>query len=707
MQRLELDMPVQYVKGVGPARAGQLAKAGIETVEDLMMYFPRRFNLRRQVQPISSLGLIGRDSGIQGDEDLSYKSLITVAGIVQETRYQPYGSRPYFQCSMDDGTGWVVVKWFHGGYLKDRIKPGVGLIVSGKVSVYKETFQFINPRFEILHDSHDVGYANYESDELLPVYLPCGKLPGGLIGRIIKQILPEVDRLFPRWFDADYLRRRDLLDRPTAISAMHRPEDRDTWKRARKRLVYDEFLLMQLGIAIQRERYVSRPAYPLPVSQGINRRIRARFPFEFTAGQNRAIRDISADLSRNHPMNRLLQGDVGSGKTVVALYAALVAVAHRKQAAIMAPTEILARQHFAKISQYLSGSRVRIALLIGATRPTDREEILEGLADGRIDIVVGTHALLSENVRFHSLAVTVVDEQHKFGVRQRSWFRAKGHAPHCLVMTATPIPRTLALTVFGDLQLSVIDDMPPGRGRTETILKDKSRMDEVIEFVRGRLAVGQQAYFVTPLVTETGGSGLSSVRSTCEELTRCFPDYTVGMVHGQMPADQQESVMSQFSTGRIRLLVASTVVEVGLDVPDANVMVILDADRFGLAQLHQLRGRIGRGKSDAVCILVAKVSNPLAAERLKILLETNDGFKIAQEDLRLRGPGEFFGTRQHGLPELKIADLIDDADILMQARRDAFEIIRNDPDLSAPEHQQLRLEMIKTYGDRIDLIQQG
>ena len=688
MATLELDTPVQYVKGVGPRRAGQLAELGIRTVEDLLTYFPRRFDLRRQAQPIETL---------RGDEPAA-----TVAGEVRETEYRAFGRRPYFACSIDDGTGWVTVKWFHGGYLRDRIKTGLHVLISGKASVYKECLQFINPRWQIIWDPAGTDLA---SDELLPVYPAAGPLPSGLIATLIKNVLPEAPRLVVRWFDAEHLRQRELIDRPAAIAGMHRPDDREAWSAARRRLAYDEFLLMQLGIALQRARAVSRPAHALPVGAEIDRRIRARFPFKLTAAQDRTVSEIAADLARPRPMNRLLQGDVGSGKTVVALYAALAAVAHRRQAAIMAPTEILARQHFAKVRQYLAGSRVRTALLVGALRPSEREDVAKALADGQIDIVVGTHALISPQVGFRDLALTVADEQHKFGVRQRVGFRAKGHAPHCLVMTATPIPRTLALTVFGDLDVSVIDEMPPGRGRTETRCVGHDRMNEIYDFVRSRLAAGQQAYFVYPLVAASENAQLTAAEVAYEELAReHFPGYSVGLIHGQMPTAEQQSAMARFAAGEVQVLAASTVVEVGLDVPAANVMVVTHAERFGLAQLHQLRGRIGRGKDDAVCVLVAGSSSPLAAERLRVLVETSDGFKIAEADLRLRGPGEFFGTRQHGLPELKVGDLIDDYELLRTARRDAFAIVESDPDLSAPAHQLLRGELAKAYGGRLELI---
>ncbi|MHC4717225.1 MAG: ATP-dependent DNA helicase RecG [Planctomycetota bacterium] len=448
MGRLTLDTSVQFVKGVGPRRAEQLAGLGIDTVEDLLLHFPRRFNLRRQAQAIDTL---------DGDEPAA-----TVAGVVQETEYRSYGRRPYFAAGLDDGTGWVVLKWFHGGYLRNRIKPGMHLAVSGKVSVYRETLQFVNPRHEVLWDPEG---AKLDADELLPVYPASGTVPSGLIARIVQAALSDADGLFSRWFDGDYLARRELMDRPSAVAAMHRPEDKDHWARARRRMAYDEFLLMQLGIAIQRSRSVHRPAWPLPAGEAVDRRIRARFPFDLTAAQDRAVAQIAADLSRPRPMNRLLQGDVGSGKTVVALYAALTAVAHGKQAAVMAPTEILARQHYRKVQQYLAGSRVRTALLVGGQRASERSRTLDALATGEMDVVVGTHALITPEVRFARLALTVVDEQHKFGVAQRVGFRAKGHAPHCLVMTATPIPRTLALTVFGDLDVSVIDELPRDEAR--------------------------------------------------------------------------------------------------------------------------------------------------------------------------------------------------------------------------------------------------
>ncbi|MBS3733511.1 MAG: ATP-dependent DNA helicase RecG [Phycisphaerae bacterium] len=688
MGDLQLDTPAQYVKGVGPARAEQLARLGIRTVEDLLLYFPRRFDLRRQTQPIDTL---------RGDEPSA-----TVAGEVTEVSEQRYGKRPWFGCMISDETGWLLVKWFHGGYLRGKIREGMHIAVSGKVGTYREHLQMVNPNWQPVWDPDS---ANLDADELLPVYPAGADLTSGRIAQVIRRVLPDAERLIPEILPGDILQRRDLPGRPRAVAAMHRPEDTEQWDAARRRMAYEECFLMQLGIAMNRIRRVSRPAHALTRTDEIDRRIRARFGFELTGAQNRAVEDIAADVARERPMNRLLQGDVGAGKTVVALYAALLAVANRAQAAIMAPTEILAAQHYRNIQAYLQGSRVRTALLVGGQNPKQRTRLLDGLATGSIDIVVGTHALITEQVRFARLALVVVDEQHKFGVRQRTGIRSKGYAPHYLVMTATPIPRTLAITVFGDLDVSVIDELPPGRGETTTRCVSSDRMDEVLGFVRERLADGQQAYVICPLVQPSPQLQLKAVEEIGAELSDgALKDFTVAVVHGQMPPDRKEQVIAEFRAGRIDALVASVVVEVGMDIPAANVMVVLHAERFGLAQLHQLRGRIGRSEQDATCILVAEPGNPIAQRRLEVLTETHDGFTIAEEDLRIRGPGELFGTRQHGLPELKVADLIEDLDLLRDARRDAFALVRDDPSLSGPHHQTLREEMEKLYADRLDLI---
>ena len=686
--RIALDTPVQYVKGVGPARAGQLAELGVHTVEDLVMYFPFRFDLRRQAQPIGSL---------HGAEDTA-----TVAGEVVDVAEHSFGRRPFFLAGLRDETGAVEVKWFHGGYLRDKIKPGIHLAVSGSPSVYRGQLQFINPQFQVIWDP---AGTNLEVDELLPVYPASKRLTSRVISQVIQRVLPIAVPQIPRWFPAAYLEHRGLMSRPAAVAGMHRPEDRDQWALARKRMAYDECLLMQLAVAILRLRAISRPAHELPTTPEIDRRIRARFPFALTAAQDRAISEIAADLSRPRPMNRLLQGDVGAGKTVVALYAALVAVANHKQAAIMAPTEILAAQHYGKLQSYLAGSKVRMAMLTGSMRAGDRRAALEALASGEVNLAVGTHALISEDVRFAQLGLVVVDEQHKFGVRQRSSFRGKGFAPHYLVMTATPIPRTLALTVFGDLDCSTIDELPPGRGKTTTRCLRHTDRDEVLALTAEKLRAGQQAYFIYPLVSPSPQLELQAAQEAYEELSKgVLGEFGVGLIHGQLPGAAKQAVMRDFAAGRIRVLVASVVVEVGLDVPAANVMVVMHAERFGLAQLHQLRGRIGRGARDATCLLVASPSNPVARERLAVLAKTDDGFKVAEEDLRLRGPGEFFGTRQHGMPELKVADLIEDFDLLRLARRDAAEILAEDPDLTAPHHQQIRWELRRLYADRLDLM---
>jgi len=685
---LGLDTPVQYVPYVGPARARQLETLGVQTLEDLLMYFPRRFDLRKQCQPMESL---------KGNEEAA-----TVAGEVQDVSEKKSGRLPSFQCTVADGSGFVLVKWFHGGYLRDKIKPGMQLAISGKVGLWKEYLEFINPKFQVIYDP---ASTDLSEDQLMPVYPAGGGLSSGTIGYIIQKALPSARDLVREWFDQSYLEKRGLMPRPNAVAAMHRPEDKDQWGSARRRLAYDECLLMQLGIALTRMREVGRPAHPLPITPEIDKRIRARFPFALTASQDKVVAEIVGDLGRERPMNRLLQGDVGSGKTVVALYAALLAVANRRQAAIMAPTEILAMQHYRKIEQYLAGSKVRLAYLVGGQNAADRKSILDRLAAGQIDIVVGTHALISQGVRFSQLALVVVDEQHKFGVEQRTSIRGKGFAPHYLVMTATPIPRTLALTVFGDLDSSVIDALPPGRGATATKVVTQDRMLDVLKFTRAKLAAGQQAYFIYPLVNPSPEAELTAAEDAYRHLSAGpLGEFGVGLIHGQMPAARKETVMREFHSGKVKVLVASVVVEVGLDVPAANVMVVMHAERFGLAQLHQLRGRIGRSAQDAMCFLVASPKNPTAARRLEVLAKTSDGFKIAEEDLRIRGPGEIFGTRQHGMPELKVADLIEDFELLRLARRDAFEMVAHDPWLDKPEHQTLRAGMIKMYGGKLGLL---
>ncbi|MCK5113799.1 MAG: ATP-dependent DNA helicase RecG [Phycisphaerae bacterium] len=687
MGDLELDTPIQYVKGVGPRRAEQLETLGVKTLEDLMMYFPRRFDLRREVQPICTLN--------DGDDNA------TIAGEIIDAR-QRHARRPIFEIQLRDESASITAKWFHGGYLAQSLRPGLVVALNGKISSYNNVLQMVNPKHQIIYDPSG---AKLDQDELLPVYPAGGKLTSNIIASVIQKALPQATQLLSEWFDKAYLAKRGLMTRDKAIFAMHRPEDREQWAHARRRLAYEECLLMQLGIAITRQKEISRPAHSLLSNATVDQRIRARFPFTLTDAQDRTVAEITADLARNRPMNRLLQGDVGSGKTVVALYAALLTVANKKQVAIMAPTGILATQHYRKILAYLENSNVKTELLTGGMPVKKRNRVLAELENGDIHIIVGTHALLSKTVKFKDLALVVVDEQHKFGVEQRTGIRGKGFAPHYLVMTATPIPRTLALTVFGDLDVSTIDASPPGRGKTTTKCVSAKDIPATIKFVEKKLATGQQAYFIYPLVTPSPQLELTAAQEAYHELKDGpLGKYGVGLVHGQMPSDAKNSAMRDFSDGKTKILVASVVVEVGVDVPAANVMVITHAERFGLAQLHQLRGRVGRSTENANCILIASPGNPLALKRMEILTKTCDGFKIAEEDLRIRGPGEFFGTKQHGLPELKVADLIEDFELLRLARRDAFDIIDEDPDLAMPHNQQLRRAMLKLYADRLGLI---
>jgi len=665
---------------------------GIHTVADLIEHYPFRYEHQPPGKPI-------------GELELGEKA--TVVGQVTAVRTTGSFRNPTVRATVQDGTGRCHVVWFNARWLQGRLHAGQTVRLHGKVSRFGSLARLTNPKLDLLED--DEAQAAVRMERFLPVYPATAELPSTWIARIIRAALPQVLDQIEEFFDAGFRQTRHLAPRRTAVERIHQPTRWDDVRLARRRLAYDELFLMQLGILLKRNHLRSTTqGPPIRVSPEIDRRIRRRFPFELTAAQTRAVEQIVADLQGPAPMNRLLQGDVGSGKTVVALYAALAAVANRYQAAILAPTEILAEQHFANIETYLAGSRVRRALLTGALSRQRREAIRKQMADGQLDLVVGTHALLQEEVQFRSLGLVVVDEQHKFGVLQRAAIRRKspqGYLPHYLVMTATPIPRTLAMTVFGDLDVSIIDSLPPGRQPVHTRLVRPEDVPAAWQFVRSRLAAGEQAFVVYPLVAESESIPLQAATSEMERLQRdIFGEFRVGLVHGQMKPADRDAVMERFRTGQIHVLVATTVVEVGVDVPNATVMVIQHADRYGLSQLHQLRGRIGRGNRPGYCLLMSDSNEQRAMQRLRVLCQTTDGFRIAEEDLRLRGPGELLGTRQHGLPALKIANLATDIELLLLARRDAGEMIRRDPQLRDPAHAPLRRALMGRYKHTLPLI---
>jgi len=684
--RLDLSMPVQYLKGVGPARAKTFAQLGVETVGDLLEYFPRDWNFLPEPTKIAQM---------QPGEDTA------VIGLVESTDYQDYRRQPIFEAVISDDTGVCRIIWFHGGFLRNQLAPGQVIIASGKATLYKHQLQLTNPKFVVLDEEHPAS-AEYLSGGVYPA---CKGLSSRQIKKIIGRVREATDKLVPEFYGKSFLKKANLISRKDAFRWIHLPPDEEKLAQAKRRLKYDELFLMQLGLALRRYKVQHfSTARPCICSEEIDSRIRKRFPFLLTEDQDGAIAEIAADMSRHEPMNRLLQGDVGSGKTVVALYAALLAVANRTQAAIMAPTEILAGQHFLNIERYLKNSKVKRVCLTRGLTGKKRTELLGRIRNGDVDIVVGTVALLQADIEFQKLGLVVIDEQHKFGVEQRAQLR-KQTTPHYLVMTATPIPRTLAMTAFGDLDVSVIKHSPPGRGTVITRWVDRQNRKKAHEFIRERLKARRQVYFVYPRITAIEQD--SDVRAATDEWkylsTEVFPEFTVELLHGQMPSAKKQQTMSEFRKGKTNVLVSTVVVEVGVDVPNATIMVIEGADRFGLAQLHQLRGRIGRGESKSYCFLFAETDSEIAQSRLEVIIRSNDGFEIAEHDLRLRGPGEMFSTRQHGLPDLKIANIVDDFDLLVMARKNAFELVSQDPMLTKAEHKNIRQALLAKFGDALGL----
>jgi len=664
-----LTTPLRFVKGVGPRRAADLERVGLLTIEDLLFRFPLRYENRASLIPIAKLR-----PGTTATIDVEVAS----AGI-RPTRRPGFR---IFELIVKDETGPARAAFPNQAFLRDVFAPGQQVVLHGHVEFRGSGgLQLTNPEYEIIRGDADEDDVTIHTGRIVPIYEKAGSMTPRMQRTLVHRLLSEMPAEIPDPLPESILRRRGALDRRTALQQAHFPSGDANLEAlnsgradAQLRLIFEEFFLFQMGLVLRKRQHAAvRKARAVTVDDRVRDSARRALPFKLTVGQRQALKEIVEDMQRPEPMNRLLQGDVGAGKTVVALIAAIVAMENSFQVAFMAPTEILADQHYLTIRKLLDDSRFRVASLTGSIGAAKRREVMAELASGAVNLVVGTHALVEQDVAFRDLGLVVIDEQHRFGVVQRAALRTKGWNPDVLVMTATPIPRTLALTTFGDLDVSVMRDLPPGRQPIRTMAKPESRRDEIYALVRRELEQARQAYVIYPLVEGSEKVDLRAATEMADHLqAEIFPDYKVALLHGRLKSDEKDRVMAAFARGDVHVLVATTVVEVGVDVPNATIMVIEHAERFGLSQLHQLRGRVGRGPGPSTCVLLFQYPiGETGKARLDAMVETTDGFVIAERDLELRGPGDFFGTRQSGLPTLRAGDLLRDHSLMEEARREA------------------------------------
>ncbi|MDP3143752.1 MAG: ATP-dependent DNA helicase RecG [Candidatus Omnitrophota bacterium] len=684
--------PIQYLKGVGPKKKKLFSKVGIVTVEDLLYYFPKRYEDRSNFIPISKLKL---------KELQTIKGTVLLANLRKSFRRHLF----IFQAVITDKTAKIDCLWFNQPYLKDYLKPGAEVILYGMAQEHNGRLQLVNPEYEVIEKEKD----NLSIGRIVPIY----PLTEGFTQRFFRLVVKEcLDEFISSLVDClafDLRGRRKLLNLAQSLLNIHFPVSLELQKEAYRRLSFEEFFLSQVPILLRKLKIKQAQGISHAVDEGFMEEAIAGLPFKLTGSQEQVLEDIKKDMAASKPMHRLLQGDVGSGKTIVAFLAGLIAIRAGSQAAFMVPTEILCQQHFDNAKKFISKiTDFKVALLTSSLKKEEKQRLYKKVKEGKIDLVIGTHALIQQDLQFKRLGLVVIDEQHKFGVSQRQLLPAKGKYPDLLIMTATPIPRTLSLTLYGDLDISIINEMPKGRLPIETWLFNEAGRQKVYNFIQAKIKAGRQIYIVYPIIEESLVLDLKAAEEMYEKLkSEEFKQFKVGLIHGRLKEDKIKLTVGDFRNGKIDILVATTILEVGMDIPNATCMVIEHAERFGLSQLHQLRGRIGRGSEQSYCLLIAHPQSEDAKKRIKAIIELRDGFRIAEEDLKIRGPGEFFGQRQHGLSALKIANPLTQLHILKDAREEAIRLIKEDPRLQLRQHFAIKDFIERRYPEHKEVVLGG